>query len=118
MSEKLSTSNFQRSTCQGSCFCPICAVRESNQPEELFVSSSDTPQERDGGSGGTIPATDPDLLSRLHTLRSLANDVKVLADKQRLLTIASYAAACSEEATRAIDHYNAVTPSNAAQTKA
>lgn len=91
--------------------------------------SSVTPCEKNGGSGGTTPAADscrcngycpacatprPDLLNQLHTLRSLAHDVKAQADSMRLWTIAVQCAAISETATQAIDHFNAVTtkPSN------
>lgn len=47
------------------------------------------------------------MLSRLHTLRSLAHDVKAQADAMRLWTIATHCASVSESASLAIDHYNA-----------
>jgi hypothetical protein len=97
----------------------------ANFVEQLLKSSSVTPCEKIGGSGGTTPAADscgkchcraatPDLLNQLHTLRSLAHDVKAQADSMRLWTIAVQCAAISETATQAIDHFNAVTttPSN------
>jgi hypothetical protein len=85
-------------------------------------SSSVTPCEKIGGSGGTTPAADscgkchcrvltnaatPDLLNQRHTLRSLAHDVKAQADSMRLWLSATQCAAISETATLAIDHYNA-----------
>ena len=53
------------------------------------------------------PEPAPDLLNQLHTLRSLALDVKQLADKQHLWRIATISAQVFEEATAAIDLFNA-----------
>lgn len=47
-----------------------------------------------------------DLYNDLHTLRSLARDVKATADRQKLLTIATYCAACVEATTKAIEKLN------------
>jgi hypothetical protein len=69
--------------------------------------SSASPSEKIGGSGGTTTAADSSLLNDLHTLRSLAHDVKSQADSMRLWVIATQCAAISETATLAIDHYNA-----------
>ncbi len=60
------------------------------------------------GTQGTQGTDAPDILSRLHTLRSLAHDVKAQADTMRLWVIASHCASISERATEAIDHFNAV----------
>jgi hypothetical protein len=49
----------------------------------------------------------PDLLSQLHTLRSLAHDVKRTADAVRAWQIAAIVATVSEEVTIAIDRLNA-----------
>lgn len=69
--------------------------------------STVTPSERNGGSGGTTPAADSSILNDLHTLRSLAHDVKRQADSMRQWSIAVHCANISEVATIAIDHYNA-----------
>lgn len=52
----------------------------------------------------------PDPLNRLHTLRSLANAVKQQLDAMKLYSISWRVAAISEQATEAIEHLNAVTP--------
>lgn len=82
-------------------------MSDDNRTEQLFTPSSESPSERNGGSVGTIPAADSSLLNDLHTLRSLAHDVKRQADSMRLWVIATQCAAISETATLAIDHYNA-----------
>jgi bacterioferritin-associated ferredoxin len=46
------------------------------------------------------------LLNDLHTLRSLAKDVKAAADREKLLTVATYCATCIEAATQAIEKLN------------
>ncbi len=47
-----------------------------------------------------------DLLSRLHTLRGFAQDVKKQADEMHQALVATWCAAIGEEATAAIDHLN------------
>lgn len=86
------------------CQCAICDHREPNQIETLFVASSESKE-----SGAVVvesPAA-PDLLNQLHTLRSLANQVKAQADFMRQFSIAAHCASVSESASLAIDHYNA-----------
>lgn len=54
----------------------------------------------------------PDLLNNLHTLRSLALDVKKQADSMRLWNIAVHCANCADAATNAINHHNATHSDN------
>ena len=50
---------------------------------------------------------DNEILNQLHTLRSLALDVKRQADGMRLWSIAVQCANCADSASFAIEHYNA-----------
>lgn len=95
-------------TCKSSsCQCAICAHRTPNQIEELFAASTES---KETGAVVVDSPAAPDLLNDLHTLRSLAQSVKVLADGQRLWVIAARCASMAEECSLAIDHFNAVKP--------
>jgi len=90
--------------------------------------SSESPSEKIGGGVGTTAADSlfccacdiggkckhackvnarPDLLSQLHTLRSLSQDIKTQADGSRQWFVAVQCVVISETATLAIDHHNA-----------
>ena len=121
----------------------LCNAASGQRPSVGGISvkqtSSDSPSEKISGGVGTTAADSlfcsacdiggkckhackvndrPDLLAQLHTLRSLAQDIKAQADGSRQWFVAVQCVVISETATLAIDHHNATHDNGQTNTRA